>query len=48
METGIKFVTDTKGRKVAVMISLRKYGKLWEGFCDGMYPRSGGRKKEFR
>jgi hypothetical protein len=34
--TGIRFVIDDEGRKVAVQISLRKYGKLWEDFCDGL------------
>ena len=34
--SGIRFVTDAKGRKVAVQISVRKYGKLWEDFCDGL------------
>ena len=34
--TGIQFVTDAKGRKMAVLINLRKYGKLWEDFCDGI------------
>jgi hypothetical protein len=42
--TGIRFVTDAKGRKVAVQISLRKHGKLWEDFCDGIVSEE--RRKE--
>jgi hypothetical protein len=41
---GIRFVTDGKGRTVAVLISLRKYGKQWEAFCDGII--SEDRRKE--
>jgi hypothetical protein len=32
--TGIQFLTDEKGRKVAVQIDLRKHGPLWEDFYD--------------
>ncbi|MCI0613067.1 hypothetical protein L0244_08760 [bacterium] len=31
---GIQFVTDTKGRKTAVQIDLKKHGELWEDFYD--------------
>jgi hypothetical protein len=31
---GIQFLTDEEGRKVAVQIDLRKYGRLWEDFYD--------------
>jgi hypothetical protein len=34
--TGIQFLTDEKGRKVAVQIDLRKHGALWEDFYDGL------------
>ena len=34
--TGIQFLTDKKGRKVAVKIDLRKHGAVWEDFYDGM------------
>jgi hypothetical protein len=27
---GIQFVTDDKGKKVAVQIDLERYGELWE------------------
>ena len=38
--TGIQFVTDDKGRKVAVQIDLRKYGALLEDFWDGLISQS--------
>ncbi|RPI14643.1 MAG: hypothetical protein EHM58_16070 [Ignavibacteriae bacterium] len=42
--TGIKFVVDEKGDKSAVMIDLKRYGKLWEDFYDTLKAKS--RKKE--
>jgi hypothetical protein len=36
---GIRFVTDDKGQKVAVMIDLQKYGELWEDFYDNLTAR---------
>jgi hypothetical protein len=44
--TGIKFVINEKGDKSAVMIDLKRYGKLWEDFYDTLKVRS--RKKEAR
>ena len=41
---GIQFVTDEKGRKVAVQIDLKKYGAIWEDFWDGLVSES--RRKE--
>ena len=41
---GIKFLTDEKGRRVAVQIDLRKHGALWEDFYDGLV--SERRRKE--
>jgi hypothetical protein len=41
---GIKFLTDRKGRKVAVQIDLRKHGPLWEDFYDGIVSEQ--RRKE--
>ena len=38
--TGIQFVTDTKGRKTAVLIDLRKHRDLWEDFYDGLIAES--------
>lgn len=31
---GIQFVTNDRGQKTAVLIDLKKYGELWEDFCD--------------
>ena len=42
--TGIQFVTDEKGRKVAVQIDLKRYGAVLEDFWDGMISES--RRKE--
>jgi hypothetical protein len=42
--TGIQFVTDEKGRKVAVQIDLEKYGAVLEDFWDGLISQS--RRKE--
>ena len=33
---GIQFVTNDKGKKVAVLIDLEQHGDLWEDFCDQM------------
>ena len=38
--TGIQFVTDAKGRKVAVQIDLRRHGALWEDLQDILVSRS--------
>jgi hypothetical protein len=42
--SGIQFVTDEKGRKVAVQIDLKKYGSVLEDFWDGLISES--RRKE--
>ena len=42
--TGINYVTDEKGRKIAVQIDLKKHGALWEDFWDGFISES--RRKE--
>jgi len=42
--TGIPFVTDAKGRKVAVQINLIRYGAMLEDFGDGLISES--RRKE--
>ena len=42
--TGIQFVTDEKGRRVAVQIDLKKHRALWEDFWDGLISES--RRKE--
>jgi hypothetical protein len=41
---GIQYVTDEKGRKVAVQIDLKKYGSVLEEFWDGLISES--RRKE--
>jgi hypothetical protein len=42
--TGIQFATDGKGRKVAVLIDLKKHGARLEDFWDGLISQS--RRKE--
>jgi hypothetical protein len=38
--TGIQFVTDEKGRKVALQIDLKKYAAKLEDFWDGLISES--------
>jgi hypothetical protein len=38
--TGIQFVTDAKGRKVAVQLDLRKHKALWEDLQDVLVSQS--------
>ena len=42
--TGIQFLTDEKGRKVSVLIDLKKHGAALEDFWDGLISES--RRKE--
>ena len=42
--TGINYVTDAKGRKIAVQIDLKRHRALWEDFWDGVMAES--RRKE--
>jgi hypothetical protein len=42
--TGVQFVTDAKGRKVAVLIDLKKHGARLQDFWDGLISKS--RRKE--
>jgi hypothetical protein len=42
--SGIQFVTDEKGRKVAVLIDLKTHGELWEKIWGGLVSES--RRKE--
>ncbi|MGA3201533.1 MAG: hypothetical protein ABSF12_03445 [Bryobacteraceae bacterium] len=44
--SGIQFVTDTKGRKVAVQIDLKKYGPMLEDFWDGLISESRRTEKD--
>jgi len=38
--TGIQYLTDEKGRKVAVQIDLTKHWGLWEDIQDVLVSRS--------
>jgi hypothetical protein len=33
---GVQFVTDTDGRRVAVLLDLKEWGELWEDIYDNM------------
>jgi hypothetical protein len=33
---GIRFVVDSSGERVAVLIDLKEHGELWEDFYDTM------------
>ncbi|HUA86622.1 MAG TPA: hypothetical protein VMB85_22340 [Bryobacteraceae bacterium] len=43
--SGIQYVTDAKGRRVAVQIDLTKYGELWEEIEDVLVSRSRRQEK---
>jgi hypothetical protein len=43
--TGIQYVTDEKGREVAVQIDLSKHRELWEDLQDVLVSRSRQREK---
>lgn len=43
---GIQFVTNDKGKRVAVQIDLRKHGELWEDLYDSLTAQK--RAKELR
>ena len=38
--TGIQYVTDEKGRKVAVQIDLKRHRQLWQDIEDVLVSRS--------
>jgi hypothetical protein len=38
--TGIRFVVDEKGRKVAVQIDLKKHGAILDDILDGLLSES--------
>ena len=42
---GIHFVTNEKGKKVAVQIDLERYGELWEDIHDQLVTASRSREK---
>jgi len=33
---GINYVTNEEGKRIAVLIDLKKYGELWEDFYDAL------------
>ncbi len=33
---GINYVTNEEGKRIAVLIDLKKHGELWEDFYDGL------------
>lgn len=43
--TGIQYLTDEKGNKVAVQIDLKKHRLLWEEFQDGLIANQRKREK---
>ncbi len=43
--TGIQFVTDEKGRKIAVQIDLKKHAAVLEDFWDGLISESRCKEK---
>jgi hypothetical protein len=43
--TGIHFVVDKKGRKVAVQIDLKKHGAIWEEIWNGLVSESRWKEK---
>ena len=43
--TGVRYVTDERGRKVAVQIDLTKHGRLWEDIQGVLVSRSRRREK---
>ena len=43
---GINYVTNEDGKRVAVLIDLKKHGDLWEDFYDGLIAKR--RKSEPR
>ncbi len=44
--SGINYVTNENGERVAVLIDLKKYGELWEDFSDILIAKQ--REKELR
>ncbi len=44
--TGIHYLIDEKGKRIAVQIDLQKYAKLWEDFEDALLAKE--RLKEQR
>lgn len=36
---GVQFIVDGNGKKTGVLIDLKRHGRLWEDFYDGMLAR---------
>ena len=43
--TGIQYVTDEKGRRIAVQIDLRKHRELWEDIQDALVANARRRER---
>ena len=43
---GVQFIVDSQGRKIGVLINLKKHGSLWEDIYDNWLAQS--RKHEPR
>ena len=39
MMEGVSFVTNTRGKRIAVQLDLEKYGELWEDIYDSITAR---------
>jgi hypothetical protein len=37
---GIQYVTNDKGKRIAVLIDLKKYAEVWEDFYDNVTARA--------
>jgi len=44
--SGIQYVTDEKGQRVAVLIDLKKHRELWEDIEDLLVSRSRRHEKQ--
>jgi hypothetical protein len=42
---GIQFLTDARGKRVAVQIDLKRHSRLWEDFEDVLVANSRRREK---
>jgi hypothetical protein len=41
---GIDFLTNKRGQKTAVLIDLKRHGRLWEDFYDSIIARKRARE----
>ena len=39
MMEGVSFVTNPRGKKIAVQLDLEKYGEIWEDIYDSLTAR---------